>query len=222
MGCHCWIYKKVSALSKEEQIKLLDKTFKNLYDRTKNPREDFIKETVEKYKEDLEYWQGLVDNGEIKPGNYDYDCQYEIAKSFSDPVYLGELWDKDNERNKLKKELREKFDIDPTPELFLELYKLGHEEVRYHKGEPYVQVIFDTYFRCFKFGDGPIDNYSDMIKYLSPLHPNMIYQFGSFDKDGKFNYFNPKTYEPKKGLTDELKELLKFLYRENNIFIEFG
>lgn len=61
-----------------------------------------------------------------------------------------------------------------------------------------------------------------MIKYLEPLTDSMIHQYGDFDKDGNFHYFDDENYTPKKGLTDELKNMIKYLYKDNNIFIVFA
>lgn len=221
MGCHMWLYKKATALSYDTMKTLLDYE-KDLWSNQPitETREEFINNYV---TENIEILNELNELGFSHN-----DPQYQMALIFSNPVEVNAWYDSLIDRYKLCTEAYNKFIDNPTYENFLNAYKVyvgdNSAAMDIHNGEIYIKIIFDTYFRCYEYGDGPdhIDNYEDMIKYLEVCPSTMIRQYGTFDEYGKFHYYNDKTYEYKNGLTDELKDMLKFLYKDNDIFIVFG
>lgn len=220
MGCHMWLYKKAKSLTTEEKIKLVNSGLSYRTFVQNVTREEFIKEQVLRWKKDLRKLQKFVDSGDMDPN----DPQYEIAKEFSNPNKVGKWYDESVEINKKRKEAYEAFIKNPeiTSEEFIKLYKtIGKDssvDTRFYKGEWYVHTGFDYCFRCYHYGEDLIDNYKDMIKYLEPLSPEMIIQYGNLNENGEYN--DLKSF--KKGLTSELRKTLRSLYRNNDIFIEFG
>ena len=223
MGCHAWLYKKAKNLTRDEKIRLVENLNKYGYRDfvQRISREDFIKEHVESNLKDLEVFEKYVAEGIMDKD----DFQYEWAKEYSNPDKVAEWYDESVEMNRQRKEAYENFIKDPDSADIVEVYKVFDQadsaDMQFYKGEWYIHLIFDTYFRCYEYGDKKIDNYEDMIKYLEPLPSTMIRQYGTFDENGNFSYYDPVDYTGKDGLTDELKDMLKYLYKDNDIFIEF-
>ena len=224
MGCHMWLYKKAKNLTIEEKTYLIENAHKYCYrDYVQNiSRDEFIKQQVESNKEDLKIFQQYIDDGTIDTN----DFQYQWAKEMSDPENVGKWYDETVEYNENCKTTYEAFIADPDGVDFIEIYKkLGKDGTSYiiqYKDEYYVNIIFDTYFRCYKYSERYIDNITDMIEYLMKCPSTMIRQYGEFDNDGKFHYFDDKNYTYKEGLTDKLYKMLEYLYKDNDIVIEFG
>lgn len=226
MGCHMWLYKKAKSLTLDEQIQQV----KNIYSRCIRTfvqgvsREEFIADEIDHWSAQLNKLQELIDKGILEKDDYNY----QLAKEFSDPEYIGNWYDESIEINEKRKNAYDAYIKNPNISIdeYIELHNiLGNKNtanLTLYKGDWYFNIIFDTYFRCFEYSDAEIDNYDEMINYLSKVNANMIHQYGTFDKGGEFHYYNDTTYEHKTGLTEELKDMLKYLYKDNNIYIQFG
>ena len=176
---------------------------------------------VDEHTAECKKYEELIAQGELDED----DIHYQISKDFSDPEYVATCYDEHKKNEQLREDCYKQIVNSSVVdyELFINAYKtFSNTGIRFYKGEYYIHHTFDTYFRCFDYGNEPIDNYDDLVKYLEPLADTMIHQYGQFDEDGSFQYFDDKNYTPKKGLTEELKTMLKFLYKDNDIFIEFG
>ena len=224
MGCHMWLYKKAKNLNRDEKIQLVDYLNKFGYRDfiQRYSRDEFIKKEVENNLKDLEKFNKYITEGSMDKD----DFQYEWAQIYSNPDKVAEWYDESVKINNQRKDAYENFIKDPDSADIVEIYKIFGKEnsadMTLYKDELYIHIIFDTYFRCHEYSETPIDNYEDMIKYLENVPSTMINQYGTFDDSGKFHYYNTETYESKDGLTDELKDMLKYLYKDNDIFIEFA
>lgn len=216
MGCHMWLYKRINSFDKAELNRNLSEFIieesKTWIGRTS--REEYASELYSKLEYDLKAYE----NNPIMQ-----NCIKEQYGSLEKCYKIWDDWHKHFDQIKL----RVKRWID-NPEIdSKEFYNIIREEdsfttkVKEYKGNYYLFIMFDTYFRCYSYSDEPIDNYEDIIKYLEKLPFNMIEQYGTFI-NGEFQYYNPITFESKIGLTEELKEMLQFLYKDDDILIEFA
>lgn len=225
MGCHCWIYRKVSSISNEDLIKTLKKE-KESYDRGTQhwriPMEEYVETTYNEAVELVAQFKPWIEDGTMSP---------------LDPQWIGanEDLDKDNIRNQWKQWHEEDVENNRKLNVMVSELEAGHQvdpqEYRdlmnefsfkpflEHKGTWYMNTIFDTYFRCYAYSEDEYFTEDELIKYLESVHENMIEQYGEFI-NGKWTLWKPECY--KKGLTPELRKLIHFLYVGENILIHFG
>lgn len=224
MGCHLWLYKKASSFSKDEWLKLIKERWADHIDLTDGlTREEFIDREVKENEDEAKNYKEEM----IKTGFDDYaeQSEYQMYVAWSNPEYVGkkyDLWKKDHkEKRQLYSDFIWKFPAVDVND-FIKTYSrfTGLEfgtKMMYHNGDYYVETIFDTYFRCFEFAERPMSSYDELIEFLEGVHPNLIVQYGEFIDD-KFVRFDKEIT----GLTDDLKKMLRYLYRNDDIFIYFG
>lgn len=215
MGCHMWLYKKASSLSRDEQLSFL-KEIEN-YNRDIIHRHDTKESFIGSM---LDLYEDFASDGD------------PIDSKWGDEKYLSSYYDEErlkiyNRQVSLDKFLNDSnSSLDDFINLVVSYVGYDSNHLRKHNDEWYIQDTFDTYFRCFQYMEDvcgydsltPIDNYTEMIAFLENVHPNMIECYGYFDDNNKFISFD----KPIKWLSDELKTMLKYLYKNNDIFIEFG
>lgn len=217
MGCHMWLYKKAKNLTTEEKKSYINKLYVNTYKYfVRNiSREDFIKSEVEANKEDVIFYTGLIERGEMRPDDFNYNW----AKEHSIPEIVGEWYDECINHNKKCDELLNTFMNNTEETDFIETCEqFKNKCFDIHNGEKYANIAFDTYFRCYSYSEKNIDNLEDMVEFLMKCPSTCIEQYGEFDDDGNFHGFETE----KIGFSDELYKMLKHLYKDNDIYIYFG
>ena len=205
MGCHSWIYKKVTSFPKEE----LNKRLQEVYDKEMNcwigktPREQYAKELFEDLPHTVETYRdkAMKDYLIEKMGTYE-----KCLKIWDD-------WHKEIEKTK---ERIDKFcsSEEYDPKEYYEIIKgqKGYScDVRIYKDDYYIHYAGNNIFRCHKYSedDGPFDNENDLIKFLEQLNETSIIRWNEND-------------DQEYGLTDKLREIIKELFKNDDVFVEFG
>lgn len=213
MGCHSWTYKKVTSLSKKELDDILIQKSESKFGSFvyAYPKEKYVEAMVEDAKDTIEDLGKYENDEEI---NVSWDL--EFAREHLDPEVSEKYWDKCHQEMLESKERVSKFlertDVDYNE--WIDIYGMIHEfdPLREHNGDMYVNVMFDTVFRCRRYSDDEcLDSYDKMMKFLKETHPNLIEW-----------YNKSETKEIIHGISDELVCYLKELYKNNDVFVEFG
>lgn len=210
MGCHAWYYQKVKSFNKEALNYWLNEFIESEF-------QSFVYKTTRN-----KYAQTMLEDAQdmIKHPEYVEDHFVEWAKKHSTFEACAATWDKYHEKYvrimDKKKAFIESDDMGPDDfiEILRDLYdREDSVNMNRHNGEYYIHIMFDTAMRCYAFSEERLDSYDKMINFLSNCHENMIVQYKT-DEDGNRVVV--------KGLTEELKEYLKELYKDNDIYVEFG
>lgn len=216
MGCHNWTYKKLSSFTKEE----MNQKLKNLSSDEfrgyvySTDREEYAQDMLQDSLNTINQFKDELDTiSEDDKFFYDYACEHNTIEKWY------EVWDEYHNHAALINQMIDEFINDDTKsyneckDIISKIY-LGRDSADFEiiNDEMYILLGFNYYFRCWKYADDNIYTYEDMIAYLKNCTENQI----SFWKDNNRN--NPEIT----GLSPELDNYLKELFKNNDVFVFFG
>lgn len=206
MGCHSWMYRKVTSFPKED----LNKRLNDLFEKESKcwigstPREEYAKELFDDLPHALKCYQ-----------NDKEMCDYLIEDHGTYEKCL-KVWD--NWHQKME-------DIKHRINIFCESEKYDTKEyfdivktmvsyscdVKEYKGDYYILFAGNEIFRCHKYLEdrNAIESEDEMIKYLEDCDEFQIIRWNENDE---------KEY----GLTDKIREIVKDLFKNNDTIVQFG
>lgn len=206
MGCHSWMYRKVTSFPKED----LDKRLYDLFAKESKcwigstSREEYAKELFDDLPHALKCYQ-----------NDKEMCDYLIEDHGTYEKCL-KVWD--NWHQKME-------DIKHRINIFCESEKCDPKEyfdivktmvsyscdVKEYNGDYYILFAGNEIFRCHKYLEDrdAIESEDEMIKYLEDCGEFQIVRWNDNDE---------KEY----GLTDKIREIVKDLFKNNDTIVQFG
>lgn len=206
MGCHSWMYRKVTSFTKEDLNKRLnvffEKEMKCWIGST--PREEYAKELFD----DLPHTLKCYENDKAM-------CDYLIEEQGTYEKCL-KVWDDWHDK---MKDIRNRIDDFCKSEIYdpKEYYDIIKTiasyscDVKEYKGDYYILFAGNEIFRCHKYLEDrdAIESEEEMIEYLEGCGEYEIVRWDNND-------------EREFGLTDKIRELVKDLFKNNDTIVQFG
>lgn len=206
MGCHSWMYRKVTSFTKEDLNKRLnvffEKEMKCWIGST--PREEYAKELFDDLPHTLKCYE-----------NYKAMCDYLIEEQGTYEKCL-KVWDDWHDK---MKDIRNRIDDFCKSEIYdpKEYYDIIKTiasyscDVKEYKEDYYILFAGNEIFRCHKYLEDrdAIESEEEMIEYLEGCGEYEIIRWDDND-------------EREFGLTDKIRELVKDLFKNNDTIVQFG
>lgn len=177
MGCHTWVYKKVSALTEKEKNDIKKEALDEVKEwwGFKVSEKAFEREIFKWFKEDPK----LFDKKKLgEPKEY----AKRVKKKYQDDL------------NKLEKgEFKETLEY---------RRKMSGCEVRKYNNEDYYAIDFDNPFRLYGYPEDTFTRKEELLEYLKNYNPLSV---GYYDKDDDYKFKEGYTEELVKRIEDYFK-----------------